>query len=534
MKNFKKPMALLLSALMLMAMMPTVVQAEETVANETKNFIIDNPYEEINWDKWGMYKTQLHCQTTASDGFLPIDQFVKIHYALNYDIVALTDHGTINQGWNKVPQTVPLVRYIKRERTQMSEIIPVPQDEYEAYLNGTNTNTTYVASDGTVLTRTHENGMLDVPQGIELNMATPIADCHLTGYFSDYGQGLAGVFGDYETPSEGVMKAGGFSYLSHVGEYVYTDKDSENYVGLLIDDYYPTKFARLFIDYAGSSLGMGINSASDAHTRCDRILYDQILQKTIPNGVVPWGNTFADSHNETSVNDAYTMVWMPELTLEAFRESQEKGHYFSISHYSNGVELNGMEEIPGFDEDEVFDSGSFWLDNTPMVTRIEIDEKNDTITVWGVNFNQITWVSDAQVINRTTLNEGVDFNYYVGEDGATYSTEASVTLDLHSEDLLSEPNLYARFYITGINGICYSQPFVLNVEGETFTPVEVPETHDISTFLRTLVTILDYLFFKTNPIIWIFKYFALGYDPIEQLVDSTVDIINSIFANTGC
>ena len=344
--------------------------------------------------------------------------------------------------------------------------------------------------------------MLDVPKGIELNMATPFADCHLTGYFSDYGQGLAGVFGDYETPSRGVYEAGGISYLSHVGEYVYTDKDSEKYVGQLIDDYYPTKFARIFLDYPGSSLGMGINSATDAHTRCDRILYDQILQKTIPNGVVPWGNTFADSHDENAVNDAYTMTWMPEFTMDAFRKSQENGWYFGVSHYSNGVELNGMEEMPGFVEQDVYDSKRYWLDNTPGVTKIAVDQDNDTITVWGEDANIITWVSNGNVIERTELN-----------------ADGSATLDLHSDKLLDEPYLYVRFYLSGDNGICYSQPMVLNVEGEEFAPVDVPKTHDISTFLRGLVTVLDIAIFRLNPIIWAFKYFGLGYNPIVRIFD---------------
>ncbi len=490
----KKVLALFLSVLLVMlTMAPVLVTADE------KNYIIDNPYEEINWDTWGEYKTQLHCHTNASDGFLTIDEFVRIHYAADFDIVALTDHGTINQGWNNEPELVPLMRLIKKDRTNMADVIPLTQEEYEAYLDGTNENITYTTKDGYVLTRTHENGMLDVPKGIELNMATPVADCHLTGYFSDYGQGLAGVFGDYETPSKGVMEAGGISYLSHVGEYVYTDKDSEKYVGQLVDDYYPTKFARLFIDYQGSSLGMGINSATDAHTRCDRILYDQVLQKTIPNGVVPWGNTFADSHNENAVNDAYTMSWMPEFTLEAFRESQEKGQFFSISHYSNGVELNGMEEMPGFVEQDVYDTKAYWLDNTPGVTRITVDQEADTITVEGKDANIITWVSNGNVIKREELVDG------------------KATLDLHNDELLNDPYLYVRFYLSGDNGICYAQPMVLNVEGEEFTPVDVPETHDISTFLRTLVTIVDAIFFKFSPIIWAFKYFALGYNPLERL-----------------
>lgn len=478
------------TALFLVFLMTGVIAIPVSAETATKNYIIDNPYEDIDWDTWGSYKTQLHCHTNASDGFLPIHEFVQKHYDMNYDIVALTDHGTINKGWNVAPELVPIMRLIKYERSQMKPVNPLTEEEYEAYLTGT------APSD----TRTHTNGMLDVPKGIELNMATPIADCHLTGYFSDYGQGLAGVFGDYETPAREVMNDGGITFLSHVGEYVYTDKDSENYVGQPVDEYYANKFARLFIDYQGSALGMGINSATDAHTRCDRILYDQVLQKTIPNGVVPWCNTFADSHNETSINDAYTWTWMENFTMEEFRESLEKGQFFSVSHYSNGVELNGMEEMPGFVEQKVYDEELWRLDNTPNVTRLEVDQENDTITVEGENFNLITWVSDGNVILREEITDG------------------KATLDLHdTENFLAEPYMYVRFYITGENGICYSQPLVLNVEGEEFPAVEVPETQDISTILRELVTIIDEIFFKYNPLIWAFKFFALGYNPLERL-----------------
>ncbi len=463
---------------------------------KSKNYIIENPYEGIDWDKWNAYKTQLHAHTQASDGFLNLKEFVEIHYAYDYDIVALTDHGTINPGWNKAPETVPLMRFIKKDRTGMSVIEPLSENDYQAYLNGSQEKRTYTTEDGHVITRTHTNGMLDVPKGIELNMATPVADCHLTGYYADYGQGLAGVFGDYETPSKGVREAGGFSFLSHVGEYVYTDKDSADHVGKPVDDYYAAKFARLFIDNKGSSLGMGINSATDAHTRCDRILYDQVLQKTIPNGVVPWGNTFADSHNERSVNDAYVQSWMPALTLEDFRTCMEKGQFFSVSHYSNGVELNGMEEMPGYEEKWVVDNLLYLEDSTPAITRITVNQEKDTITVEGENANIITWVSNGNVIKRESLKNG------------------KATLDLHNDKLLAEPYLYVRCYISGDNGICYANPMVLNVEGEEFAPVDVPKTHDISTFLRGLVTVVDLAFFRLNPIIWIFKYFGLGYNPV--------------------
>ena len=495
-KKYKK----LLSIVLVCAMLFTLSSVVMASAPAKKNYIIDNPYDDIDWDAWDDYKTQLHCHTNASDGFLPVQQFCDMHYALNYEIVALTDHGTLNRGWNNVPDIVPLMRVIKKERTNNNTpIIPVPEEAYQGYLNGTNPDRTYTTTAGDLLERTTANGMLDVPLGNEQNMATPFADCHLTSYWAEYGNGYAGVYGDYETPSREVAKLGGITFLSHVGEYVYPDKDSADHVGQKIDEYYVNKFARIFLDNPGSSLGMGINSATDAHTRCDRILYDQILQKTIPNGVVPWGNTFADSHNETSLNDAYTMSWMPELTLDAFRTCLEKGQFFSVSHFSNGVELNGMEEMPGFVEQDVYDTKAYWRDDTPQVKRITVDEENDTITVEGINANIITWVSNGNVIMRTQLVDG------------------KATLDLHSDELLNDPYLYLRFYLSGDNGICYANPMVLNVEGETFPEVDVPFTVDLPLFLRALVTVLDVTVFKYNPIIWIFKYFGLGYNPLSQL-----------------
>ena len=488
----KKALSLLLVLSMLAAFL-----APALAAAAPQRYVITSPYDAVNWDAWGAYKFQPHCHTNASDGFPTIHEFVQTHYDLDYDVVALTDHGTLNRGWNKEPQLIPLVRLVKYERTQLADIEPLTDEEYNAVLTGAAPSPT----------RTHENGMLDVPLGAELNMATPICDCHLTGYFCEYGQGLAGVYGDYETPSAGVRKAGGVSMLSHVGEYVYPDKDSEKHVGQKIDEYFVNKFARIFLDNPGASVGMGINSATDAHTRCDRILYDQILQKTIPNGVTPWAFCFADSHSHATANDAYTMLMMENFDMENVRKAMVDGTAFAVSHYSNGWELNGMQEMPGYSDDlKLFDDESYYFCNdTPMVTRIKTDGAAGTIAVEGKFFDTITWVSNGNVILREKIEDG------------------RAVLDLNRSDLLDTPSLYVRFYITGPYGICYSQPFTVLKEGESLTPVEVPVTRDTSTRLRTLVTVLDWLVFKFNAIVWAFKYFALGYDPAAQAIDSLRD-----------
>jgi len=446
--------------------------ASTAVSGTGKDFIITNPYASVNWNTWKAYKTQLHCHTNASDGYLTIKQFVQLNYDLGYDIVALTDHGTLNLGWNKTPQLVPLIRLVKYERTKLAPIVPLTDAEYNSYINGTAATT-----NGTV----RQNGMLDVPLGIELNAATPVADCHLTGYFGNYGQGKIGVFGDYETPAAGEKAAGGLSMLAHVGEFVFLNKDWAAHAGQPVDNYYADKFARIFLDDAGSCVGMGVNSGDDSHTMNDRILYDQILQKTIPDGVVPWAYTFADAHDWPDFSRAYTMQLMPELTLSAFKTSMINGTFFSVSKYSDGVELNGMTELPA----------GYVTDNSlkaPMVTSVSVNQDKDTITITGTDFNQITWVSNGNVIAR-----GMN----------------CTTLSLN--DFTNQIGCYVRFYITGPGGICYSQPFVINVKGVTMAPVTVPQTHDLSTFLRGLVTVLDKLVFQHSIIIKLFKKIAMGY-----------------------
>lgn len=542
MKKMKKAVAVLLTLIISFGCLSIAVSAGQA---QTDRFEITNPYKNIDWSTVKAYKTQLHCHTTASDGYLKIKDAVKLYYDLDYDAVAITDHGVNNLGWNKVPETSPLVRAIKKERTGggYAPIEALSDAEYQAYLTGT-----AKVSEG--YSRTNAGGLVDVEMGNELNLATPVSDCHLTHYWCDYGQGLAGVYGDYETPSKGSAKAGGVVMFSHVGEFVYPEKDTAERVGKKIDEYYVNKFARIILDYPvngkeykGSVAGMGINSATDAHTRCDRILYDQILQKTIPNGVVPWGFTFSDSHNETSMNDAYTMMLAPDWSGKnnaernaMLRKSMENGEFFSVSHYSNAYELDGEREWDGLPTDKDWD----WIDidpakgdlptkldengnkrydtlklnDTPMVTNLVVDDATDTITVEAKNADRIVWVSDGNVIKRETK----------AADGDT----VTFSICLNNPQELKEGadvNLFLRFYVTGTQGICYSQPMVLkkldsNGRAIEFEKVNVPKTHDLPAFLRGLVTVLDWLHFKWSPVVWLFKYFAMGYNPIEQLFNS--------------
>jgi aspartate/methionine/tyrosine aminotransferase len=104
--EMKKILAVLLTAALLFATLTVTGFSEK----QKINYEIENPYADVDWDAWQGYKTQFHCHTTASDGYQPIREAIADYYALDYDAVAITDHGTTNRGWDKVPQTIPLVR----------------------------------------------------------------------------------------------------------------------------------------------------------------------------------------------------------------------------------------------------------------------------------------------------------------------------------------------------------------------------------------------------------------------------------------
>ncbi|MCL2508142.1 MAG: hypothetical protein FWF05_03080 [Oscillospiraceae bacterium] len=444
MKWFIKTLAGILVLAMLLGFTALAGQTETV-----KEYAITNPYADVDWDgdSWKAYKTQLHCHTLASDGDVQLNDVVEEHYKLDYDILAITDHATVSKGWNAAPQTVPLFRLVKYERTGMKPIIPLTNERYQEILTG-------VGRDG--------RGMLDVEKGIELNGAVP-SNSHLNGYFADYGQGLMGVDGDYETPARENGKLGGITLLDHLGTYTNAEKDpsqSDNPKHI-------NKFANIFLN-TPSCVGMDVNSGTNSDTRNDRVLYDNILQKTIPYGVVPWAFTFSDAHQMGQWDRAFTLHMMTELTNADLRRSMEQGTFFGIARYAK----------PELGETFVGEGP------VPMVTKIEVDHEENTITITGENYDNIVWVA-----NGVEIAEGV-------------------TIDIN--DYQDEITCYVRAYLTGGGGICYVQPFTVIEKGTELKKEDIPKTYDLSTFLRQLVTVVDFIFFKYNPLIWLFKTVALG------------------------
>lgn len=447
--KLKKAVLLFISLTLILSIAPISATAVDESVPQDKNFIIDSPYLEVDWESFRPYKAALHVHTIASDGSVQMNEVIEAHYALDFDILAITDHATLGSKWTEVPQTIPLFRLVKYERTKMADIIPLTPERYEEIING-------VGRDG--------RGMLEVTKGIELNGAVP-SNSHLNGYFADYGQGLLGVAGDYETPIKEVEKQGGITFLDHLGTY--TKAYSSNNPDLSRATKNVNKFANIFINYS-SCTGMDINSGTDTHTSYDRILYDEILQKTIPYGVVPWAYTFSDAHENGQWDRAFTIHMMPENSLSELRTSMENGTFFGVSRHAR-YELGN----------DFVGQGAY-----PLVTNVIIDDENDVITLEAKNYNEIVWVSNGETI---AYGETIDLDDY----------DDSITC-------------YVRAYLTGPGGICYTQPFTVIEEGVELEKEIIPPTFDTSTVLRMIVTIIDRLIFSYSPIINLFKTFALG------------------------
>ena len=68
-----------------------------------------NPYAGADWDCWHHYITNLHTHSTASDAQVDFSDMIKAYYDADFDILAMTDHGVVNHGWNQKHRRMPVL-----------------------------------------------------------------------------------------------------------------------------------------------------------------------------------------------------------------------------------------------------------------------------------------------------------------------------------------------------------------------------------------------------------------------------------------
>ena len=171
-KNFKR----VLSAALVVVMLFTAFPAAFAFGSKETDYTIISPYEQVDWNTWKTYKANLHAHCDASDGDPTLDEMVEEYYKADYDILAMTDHGVITNGWTSERETNGIFNKFRK-------VYPMSEENYERITKGLDRS---------------GRGMTDIRGGIECNMAV-ISKTHVNGYFTTYGQGEWGIENDYRT-----------------------------------------------------------------------------------------------------------------------------------------------------------------------------------------------------------------------------------------------------------------------------------------------------------------------------------------------
>ena len=404
----RKILSVILSVMMAVAMIayiPATAFASSYDIIGKYDFDITNPYETVDWDTWKAYKGATHVHTVRSDGDIELDDMIEKYYSLGYQALALTDHGTVNYSWTKDQTRLSIFGYQYLSHGNIDEL---SEERYQQITTGSDRG---------------GDGMTEIPLGIELNGAST-SKCHVNSYYADCGHGDLELKAKW--PEDAVKKsqaAGGICHINHVGEWTEGRHDINTY-----NEEFVKKFASIFLNYS-ACIGMELVNTKDNRTHNDRYLYDETLKLTAPQGRNIWGFCEDDAHDFGDVENNAQYFIMPKNTQANIRTSMENGTFFACSKTSK----NDWELGDGFEAQGPF----------PMVSRVNVDNETNQISINPYNAHTVKIVADGKVIGEKSVANDND----------------TITFDLN--DYEDQINSYVRIYILGKGGICYVQPFLV-------------------------------------------------------------------------
>ncbi len=501
MRFLKKTLCILLCGSVLCVSM---VSAADAFAASDVDYIIANPYADVDWSAAKQYKTALHTHTNASDGDITLRESLETHLLQGFDIVATTDHGIVNKGWARAEDSDyafihSMLRMLKRtegDLDYLGEQGTFTADRYadaRSFLTASGMYSengyayTLRKTDGDehliVAVPTGERDILRVPYGIENNALS--INAHVNGWFADYHDNSVTDYGDALC---GVTKAGGVCVINHPGEYTKAKSDLTSAEAYDENNwayrYYINRYYDLLRRYP-ACIGIDVNSKGDSRTRYDRELWDILLRRSTPGGRNIFAICSSDAHQADKINTGYTRLLMTEKTSAAARRALESGAFFGCS-YCNGnreelanileylEEYYGTEsavyasvaqtvaamdrrtadvqsgaEKPGkgpADPMRLVDENGFFHGKDTFITSIAVDNDADTITVRTEHALLVRWISDGEVIAVSKAQDG----------------ESTLVLDQYSDRI----GTYVRAEAFGEGGTVYTNPFVLSYSGQ--------------------------------------------------------------------
>ncbi len=404
----------------------TLLFSVGSVAIAVENdYTIVSPYKDVEWGVTEEYKGNLHTHSTYSDANETLTDTIRYHYDQDFDFVAMTDHGVTGVEWDKKPYRrllysyQPLLGY-KRDC--------FTTEEFNALQNGTYPVSTTGEARG--------RGMVCVTGGNELNALTA-SKSHVNGLFlpSHFGNTNLGFENGFRFAVNQVDEQGGLSFINHPGDWL----ESNDNINAVYDEDILKYFSEIFMDY-DTCLGMEVFNEKNSVTPYDRILWDNLLMKTLPYGRNIIGFSNNDTHEERTVDSSFSVFLMEENTVENIKATMQSGSFFMITRRMRANDVIG----PDVDID-VMDQRLPY----PMFNSLTVDGHKVSATARETDY--IQWIANGKVIYKQAIT----------------SENQVVTLDLDAiED--SEDFLYIRAELYGEGGLCASQAFAID-DGVTET-----------------------------------------------------------------
>ena len=241
---------------------------------------------------------------------------------------------------------------------------------------------------------------------------------HLNTFFTPFNNEAGATL---ESNIAKTQELGGICHINHPGRYY----GGSNTSGTAGEDAANNpenikKYVDLFMKY-DACVGMEIINKLDGDSYSDRILWDNILMETMPEGRFVWGFSNDDTHSNEATGHSYNMMLMPTNNPVEVRKAMESGAFYASAHVAKreGYTITDHSIINDY--------------QPPVITNIEVDQDEDTITIEGDLYHTIEWIADGKVI---ATGNTIDLNDYEGK--------------VHS---------YIRAQLKGDEGISFTQPF---------------------------------------------------------------------------
>jgi hypothetical protein len=420
----KKTISILVVLAMMLGLIPVSAVSEESAATM---FIISNPYEQVNWNTFQQYKYSNHVHTSNSDGGSSTRTMAEEHYRLGYHIVAFTDHDFTHVTPNQVRTASPLSL---RRMVEMG--------------NNTGENSSLRTSAGGAgmifVPSTNERSGLTFPE-LDSVISVAVQSHHINTFWSNLnrvsGESIAAHAARLE--QEGT----GLAIINHPGRNTGSMHDiSSVSAGIRIANTPAifTPYANIFMANP-FLMGLEIINKFDTETQAERVLWDNILQITMPQDRPVWGYSGDDSHHSRAIGFSYNLMLMPELTLSELRIAKETGAFFAFSRVDRQYGI-----FPGSIENWHWSGSDMSSSSAGRIHEIEVPEINritvagDTITINASGHEFIRWYADGVMIHE------------------------GMTLDLTAHQ--SAINSYVRASVGHRSrGVLYTQPFGIQRSG---------------------------------------------------------------------